>query len=59
MTVSCRAVLLVALICAVPAWAEPTALLVEYRHGELGHYLLTADPVEAAGLDLSRRAAWI
>src|SRR5436190_1550176 len=59
MTVSCRAVLLVALTCALPARAEPTALLVEFRHVELGHYLLTADPAEAAGLDLSRRAAWV
>src|SRR5881394_3029911 len=70
MTVSSRAVLLAArgpqlvgavllITCALPAWAEPTALVVEFRHSELGHYLLTTDPVEAASLDLSRRGTWV
>jgi uncharacterized protein (DUF1800 family) len=58
MTVSSRAVLLAA-ACALPAQAEPTALVVEFRHSELGHYLLTADPAEAASLDLSRRGTWV
>jgi uncharacterized protein (DUF1800 family) len=59
MTGSPRTVLAVALVaCAPCALAEPTALVVEFRNSALGTYFLTADPAEAANLDMSR-GTWV
>src|SRR5205809_2200435 len=59
MTGSPRTVLLAAsLACAFCAWAEPTALVIEFRNPGTGRYFVTADPAEAASLDMSR-GTWV
>ena len=60
MTVTRRALLLVAVLSAAVARAEPTATAVEYYHPILRHYFLTASPAEMAFVESGGAGAgWV